>query len=180
MQIFHNHLPQHDTYQSFAENIKYFNKQACCFAHREKRFGHFPVDDLKKLRWFYLMVYNLWVQVSKNQGSVPNLNSWPMGMPPSCNMGVMISAKYCQIWGMSMAMSSAISRISCSLECVKSNNKISAQPQRYHLYGVEISVESQKVATMFRCHYVHPCHTIAQNNKLQQSMNSPVVVLLRR
>ncbi len=49
-----------------------------------------------------------------------------------------------------------------------------------NLYCVEISIESQKVATMFRCHYVHHCHTIAQNNKLQRSLNSPLVVLLGR
>ncbi len=48
MQIILKHLPQHDTYHSFAEKAKYFYKKDCCIAYREKRFGHFSVDDLKR------------------------------------------------------------------------------------------------------------------------------------
>lgn len=49
------HLPQRDTHQSFAKKVKHFNKQDCCFAHREKRFGHFPVDDLKRSDGVYIL-----------------------------------------------------------------------------------------------------------------------------
>lgn len=45
-----------------------------------------------------------------------HLKSGPIGMPPSCSMGVISSARYSQMWGMSMAMSSAASRVSSSLE----------------------------------------------------------------
>lgn len=43
------------------------------------------------------------------------LKSSPMGRPPSCSMGVISSDRYSQMWGMSIAMSSATSRISWSL-----------------------------------------------------------------
>lgn len=51
------------------------------------------------------------------EGQSPHLNSSSMGMPSSCKMGVMSSARYSQICGMSISMSSAISRISRSLQC---------------------------------------------------------------
>lgn len=50
------------------------------------------------------------------EGHGPHLNSSSMGMPSSCRMGVMSSARYSQMWGMSISMSSAISRISRSLQ----------------------------------------------------------------
>lgn len=53
---------------------------------------------------------------SPAEGHGPHLNSSSMGIPSSCRMGVMSSARYSQMCGMSISMSSAISRISRSLQ----------------------------------------------------------------